>query len=233
MRKRFLLLGLMMALPVGAWAKRLPPPVVLPVDDGVYRFVVRENSRENRHHLYKGGHLEAYLKATGDQLWDKYLYMVQVDPKMERDVQDVFIYKAYLAKPNLLIAENEDGTRFALDRRTGELIQKSEFQRDFKDRSMYYLNTDRVEPIVGKNYLIEADDSVSFGRQKVRAFDLPTGRLLWEQKVPIPKVKKGGRSRISILWLNKKEQLEITFGDNSESLVDTQTGKVLRTDKND
>src|SRR5580658_2036756 len=117
--KRTIHLIFLLAIACPGWAKRLPPPVILPVDDGVYRFVIRENAKPNRANVYRGGHVVAYLKATGEMLWEKYLYKVQMDPNVEVDVQNVFLYKMFLEKPNLLILENERHEWFALDRRTG------------------------------------------------------------------------------------------------------------------
>src|SRR5580692_3952274 len=107
-RKLFLVL-FCWVLSGSAWAKRQPPPFIPPLDDGIYRFVLRENSQPNKQNIYKGGHVQAYLKVTGEMLWEKYLYKVQLDPSVERDVQDVFIREMYLDNPNRLVLENERG----------------------------------------------------------------------------------------------------------------------------
>jgi hypothetical protein len=234
MRKLAWIFLLLAAGPSGALAKRLPPPMVLPVDDGTYRFVVRENGKDNRRNIYRGGHVEAYLKKSGRKIWDKFLYAVQVDPNRERDIQDIFICKVYLERPDRLVVENEDAVRFILNRRTGDLLERVDYHRDFSDRSMYYVNTDKVEPIMKGDYLIEADERVGYGHQKVRSYDLPTGRLLWESRLSVPKIKKaekGKGNRISILWINKEGELEITFFDNSGCVLDLKTGEVLKVHK--
>jgi outer membrane protein assembly factor BamB len=210
------------------WAKRQPPPFIPPLDDGIYRFVLRENSQPNKQDIYKGGHVQAYLKATGEMLWEKYLYKVQLDPSVERDVQDVFIREMYLDNPNRLVLENERGEWFILDRRTGDSLQVEDFKPREEEKASGDDDSNKVEPILQDDYLIEADDSVSYGHQKVRAFDVPTGRLLWEKKIPSPRDGNGGRSHISFMLLNPSGQLEITFEDSSECRVEASTGKLLK-----
>lgn len=226
MKKPLIFLFLASVCPL--WAKRLPPPFLEPLDDGVYRFVIRENGKPNRAHVYMGGHVVAYLKATGEKLWEKYLYKVQTDPKVEADVQDVFIYKMFLQKPNLVILENERHEWFALDRRTGELADLEETPRQKDDPSVYYNEGDKVEPVLKGDYLIEASDSISYGRQKLSAFDVPTGKLLWEKKINIPKVagaKQGEGNHIEFLYINQDGLLNVTFWDGSECLLDPKTGE--------
>lgn len=229
--KKIILIFLILALSCPVWAKRLPPPLLLPLDDGIYRFVVRENAQPNKNHVYKGGHVVAYLKATGEILWDKYLYKVQMDPKVEPDVQNVFLYKMYLEKPNLLILENERHEWFALFRRTGEKVDLKDVPKNADDPSVYYTDSDRVEPLLKEDYLILAADAVSYGRQKVTAYDVPTGKMIWEKKLNIPKIvgaKKGEGNRIEFMYFNKQDQLEITFWDSSECLLNPKTGELLK-----
>lgn len=229
MKKSILLLSLLATCPL--WAKRLPPPIILPVDDGIYRFVIRENGQPNHAHVYRGGHVVAYLRATGEKLWEKYLYKVQMDPKVEADVQNVFIYKMFLQKPNLLILENERHEWFALDRRTGEPAVLEDVPKMADDPSVYYTEGDKVEPVIKDDYLFQAGDNVSYGHQKVRAYDVPTGKLIWEKKIPVPKIKgakKGEGNRIEFMYLNKDGRLDITFWNSSECLVDPKTGDILK-----
>jgi len=226
MRKTLVLILLL--VPALLWAKRLPPPVVLPVDDGTYRFVVRENGKPNWKGVYKGGHVEAYLKKTGEKIWERYLYTVQVEKGLERDAQDVFLKKMYLDRKERLILQNEKGKWFVLDRRTGEPVHNQDFLRKEDDLSVYYVNPDKVEPVLKGDYYIGVDDRVGYGRQIVRAYDIPTGRLIWEAKVPVPKVRVSGRgNRIAFLWLNDSEEVEITFWDNSGCRLDARNGGLL------
>lgn len=232
-RSSFLLL-LALLLPAPAPAKRLPPPVLLPVDDGTYRFVVRGNEPAGPKGTYRGGKVEAYLKKSGKLIWERYLYTIRLDPAQERDVQDVYLKKMYLGKGFQIVLQNERGKWFVLDRRTGQALDNEDFEKREDDLSIYYAQADRVEPVLKGDYLIEADDRVSWGRQKVRAYDLPTGRLLWEEKVKVPEIRKaqkGKGNRIAFLWMGKDGVLEITFWDNSTCLLDVGTGKILPTHK--
>gem|GEM_PF-2736181 len=211
------------------WAKRQPPPFIGPVDDGIYRFVLRENSQPNKHDVYKGGHVEGYLKATGQKLWERYLYKVRLDKDVERDIQDVFIKKMYLDKPDRLILQNERGEWFVLERRTGALLQVANFlQLSDEKPDADDDEAPKIEPILQGDFYIEAEESVSYGHQKVRAFDVPTGRMLWERKIPSPKGLNGGRSHISFMLLNAKGEVEISFDDSSTCLLEAQSGKIVK-----
>ncbi len=228
MRKFFLIIAIGLAAgPLGA--KRLPPPVLPPVDDGAYRFVVFNEAPDHRQNPYLGGHVAAYLKATGERIWDRHLYRVWVDPAKEKDSQDVYIKKMYLDSPNRLILQNEQGTWFVVERRSGDFLKMGKFKELPDDPSVYYTDGTRVEPVIKDDYFVEADSEVTYGHQKVRAYDLPTGKLLWEKKITTPRDGSGGRSRISFMVLNDQNQLAITLDDGSECRLDPKTGKTLKT----
>ncbi len=199
------------------------------MDDGAYRFVVFNEPADRRQNPYWEGHVVAYLKATGEKIWDKYLYRIWREPGWQEDGQDVYLKKMYLDPPNRLVLENEQDTWFVIERRTGDSLKVERFKKREDDPSVYYTNGTRVEPIIKGDYYIEADSDVTYGHQKVRAYDLPTGKLLWEKKVPAPRDGSGGRSHISFMVLNEKDQAEITFDDGSESRIDVPTGKMLKT----
>lgn len=228
MRKALLLIFCAFAA-TSAFGKRLPPPVLPPVDDGAYRFVAFNEPPDRRQNPYWGGHVVAYLKATGEKIWDKYLYRVWREPGGEPDAQDVYLKKMYLDSPNRLILQNEQGNWFVVERRTGDFLKVARFKKQEDDPAVYYTDGSRVEPILKGDYYVEADSDVTYGHQKVRAYDLPTGKLLWEKKVPAPRDGSGGRSHISFMVLNEKDQAEITFDDGSESRIDVPTGKMLKT----
>jgi outer membrane protein assembly factor BamB len=214
-----------------ALAKRLPPPILLPVDDGIYRFVVFNEPPDHGHNPYQGGHVAAYLKATGEKIWEKYVFRIWVDSHKEMDTQDIYLKKMYLDKSNLLVLQNERGDWFVLDRRTGDYLKTQKFKKLEDDPSVYYIDGTRIEPILKGTYFIQADNEVSYGHQKVRAYDLPTGKLLWEKKVQVPRNGDNGRSPISFMVLNDDGQLEITFEDGSESRLDVRTGKCVKNEE--
>ncbi len=227
MRKTiFLITCLLGTVPV--WAKRLPPPVLPPVDDGAYRFVAFNEPADHRQNPCWEGHVVAYLKATGEKIWEKYFYRVWIDPKKDPGSQDVYLKKMYLDSGNRLVLQNEQGIWFVVERHTGEFLKPARFTKQPDDSSVYYTDGTRVEPILRGDYYIDADSDVTYGHQKVWAYDLPTGKLLWEKKVPSPQDGSGGRSHISFMILNDQDQLEITFDDGSESRIDMKTGKLLK-----
>ncbi|HJT25386.1 MAG TPA: hypothetical protein VJ873_12490 [bacterium] len=224
MRKALLLIFCAFAA-APALAKRLPPPVLAPVDDGAYRFVAFNDAPDYRKNPYLGGHVAAYLKATGEKIWERFLYRVWVDPAKEKDSQDVYLKKMYLDSPNRLILQNEQGTWFVVERRSGDFLKMGKFKERPDDPSVYYTDGSRVEPVLKGNYYVEANSDVTYGHQKVRAYDLPTGKLLWEKKITTPRDGSGGRSHISFMVLNDRDELAITFDDGSESHLEIGTGK--------
>ncbi len=228
MRKIIAALLLFFCLPLFAQAKRVPPPVLLPVDDGAYRFVVWNDFQKIKHNVYEGGHVVAYLKTTGEKRWEKYLYTLQINSKLERDAQDIYLKKMYLEKPNRLILQNERDEWFVLERRTGSSLEATDFKKAPDDPLVYYGNDDRVEPVLSGTYQIEADSSITYGHQTVRAIDIPTGRLLWEKRIPVPRVGPQERTRILFLAIDQNH-LTISFEDGSSCLVDAATGRIMRT----
>ncbi len=225
---RTLIFFLFTALTLPVLAKRTPPPFIYPVDDGIYRYVVRENGLPDKKHVYKGGHVVAYLKVTGEMVWEKYLYKVKLDPEVEDDVQDIYLQQMYLDDPNRLILQNERGEWFVLDRRNGNSLMVEKFKRKELEKKEEEADEDiaeRAGPLLEGNYLVIADPTVSYGHQKVQAFDVPTGRLLWQKKVTNPKSLNGGRSHISFMVINDRHELELTFEDSSHCRLDAKTGR--------
>lgn len=229
--KRTYLFILFMAVGFPVFAKRNPPPFLYPVDDGIYRYVVRENGLPDKKHVYKGGHVVAYLKITGEVVWEKYLYKVKLDPEVEEDVQNVYLQQMYLDDPDRLVLQNERGEWFVLDRRNGNPLTVEKFKRkelekrdEVEDEDL----TERAGPLLDGNFLIIADPGVTYGHQRVQAYDVPTGRLLWEKKVQNPRGPNGGRSHISLMVIHDHHQLELTFEDSTQCRLDAKTGHAIR-----
>ncbi|HVZ80949.1 MAG TPA: hypothetical protein VHE12_09155 [bacterium] len=230
--KRFSFLLILLSLAASLSAKRTPPPFLYPVDDGVYRFVVRENSTPDKKQVYKGGHVAAYLKVTGDLVWERYLYQVKLDPEVEQDVQQIYLQQMYLDEPNRLVLQNERGEWFVLDRRNGRSLMTDKFKRKDLPKKKEGKDEDdlseRTEPLLEGNFLVEVDPSITYGHQKIRVSDVPTGRLLWQRKITSPKGVNGGRSHVSLMILDDRQELELFFEDSSRMLLDARTGKTLR-----
>ncbi|HET9869645.1 MAG TPA: hypothetical protein VFR02_03985 [bacterium] len=223
-------LALALLVPVASPAKRMPPPMLLPLDDGAYRFVVWNDFKKIKDNLYAGGHVVAYLKTTGEKRWEKYLYLVPINPKITRGDQAIYLKKMYLLKPNRLVFQNERDEWFVLERRTGILLDGADFKKKSDDSSVYYGNDDRVEPILQGTYQVEASPSVTYGHQTLKATDIPTGRVLWEKRVPVPRVGPQERSRILFLSL-QGDRLRVSFEDGSSCLMDATTGRILGTSR--
>ncbi len=51
--RQFFLVLFCWVLSASAGAKRQPPPFIPPLDDGIYRFVLRENNQPNKQNVYK------------------------------------------------------------------------------------------------------------------------------------------------------------------------------------
>jgi hypothetical protein len=76
----------------GPAGKRVGPPDVPPVQIGslILRAIPWGRERGLPHN---GGYIGAYDAATGQEAWTLEVYPVVYDPKLEEDVQDIFIEK--------------------------------------------------------------------------------------------------------------------------------------------
>lgn len=109
------LFGVLLALggPQTAHAKRRPPPEVTPVVAGGTRYTVPHfgalHGKEQN-----GGYVQAWEVGSGTLLWDRMIYRVVYDTKLERDAQDVFIARISVEDGALLV-QNDLGERFEMD----------------------------------------------------------------------------------------------------------------------
>ncbi|MCF7892190.1 MAG: hypothetical protein K9L87_03290 [Candidatus Omnitrophica bacterium] len=87
------------------YAKRLPPKEVSPA---IY------NSIEFRASHNKMGYIEAFDVETGEKLWEEKVYHVKIDPKLETDVQWIFITELKL-RSNKLVIINERGNEYKVN----------------------------------------------------------------------------------------------------------------------
>jgi outer membrane protein assembly factor BamB len=98
--------------------KRAAPPKIAPVtiDDVEFATIPFGKARGLGQN---GGYVAARDPATGKELWTLKVYDVNYDPKLEGDVQDVFI--TGLAKSGSgheLIVTDERGRRYVVDPKT-------------------------------------------------------------------------------------------------------------------
>lgn len=102
-------------------ADRLPPPDVPPVVIGTTRYeVIHYGKRQGL--SQNGGYIAARDVASGRELWTLKVYDVPFDPKMEADVQDIFIEsmgKAFFS--NKLKIVDEQGRHYVVDVKTREV----------------------------------------------------------------------------------------------------------------
>jgi hypothetical protein len=228
MKRTLIAILLLMVWPCCLWAKRLPPPIILPVDDGVYRFVSFNDFIDPDKPTYQGGHVVCYLKATGAKVWEKHLYSARVHPIMEEDVQHVYIKKMYLDEPDRLVLQNEKNKWFVLERSTGKALRFVKFQKKEDDRAVYYTSGDRIRPIIQDGYFVEAEEGEN-NALKIRVCDLATGRMLWEKMIALS--KKGiigiNGNKVSPFLFLRKNELRIDFGGIFSETFDVKTGKGL------
>ena len=86
-------------------AKRLPPKEVKPViHNGIKYSATHE----------KMGYVEAWDIENNEKLWKKKVYAVDIDPRLEADVQWIFI-TSLIVDDGKLIVVNEAGNRYEID----------------------------------------------------------------------------------------------------------------------
>ena len=99
-----------LVVPVAAFAKRIPAPVIEPVVHEGVRYTV-PNDRGTV------GYVVALDVATGKQLWKKTLFRKCICPFLEHDVQWVFIKQMRLDGDRLIFVSERDKS-YALDLKT-------------------------------------------------------------------------------------------------------------------
>jgi hypothetical protein len=110
-----LLVSLLLLLPQLAFAKRSAPVRVDPVVYEGIRYVAPNDDGRR-------GYVEARNVATNEKLWELTLFTNRIDPKLEEDVQWVFI-KALNIKDGRLVAISERGESYQIDLKTKEITQ--------------------------------------------------------------------------------------------------------------
>ena len=98
-----------------AFAKRPAPTPVTPI---AHRGMIYSAPSFIQDHSGKplpgGGYIEAHDAKTRKLLWRLRIYKTQYDPRLETDVQDVFITRLSLKDDTLIVAD-EKNRRFRLD----------------------------------------------------------------------------------------------------------------------
>jgi hypothetical protein len=107
----------MVFLPCLAFAKRIAPPMVEPVTYEGVRYVAPNDDGRR-------AYIEAWDVQANKKLWDLTVFTNRIDPKLEEDVQWVFI-KALSAEDGMLLVTSERGRRYQIDLKT-KAIKESE-----------------------------------------------------------------------------------------------------------
>ena len=110
MKHMFVMTLVLAFIPSVSLAKRSPPPKVKPVvHDGV-RYIAPNSDGEN-------AHIQAWDAKSGKVLWQKKIFNVKVNPRLETDVQHVYIKSLKVQKGKLIIIA-ERNRRYSLDLKT-------------------------------------------------------------------------------------------------------------------
>jgi hypothetical protein len=110
-----LIAGLGAPEPVRA-KRRAPAEVKAVIQDGVRYVVPHFGALHGK--KQNGGYVQARRADSDELLWDRMVYSVSYDEKLERDAQDVFITGLTL-KGGALLVENELGETFEMDLGSG------------------------------------------------------------------------------------------------------------------
>jgi hypothetical protein len=110
-----------LSLPQFALAKRGEPKPVKPLVSNGVRYIA-PSVMPNYQSIYGNptcdiGCVEARNNKNGKLLWKVEVYQIKYDPKMETDVQDVFISALSIDRGKLIV-KNEDGAKFSVDLKT-------------------------------------------------------------------------------------------------------------------
>ena len=94
--------------------KRVAPPNVAPVTVGAVRIEALPWGRA-RGFGQNGGYVAAIDLATGKEVWTLKIYDVAYDPRLEEDVQDVFISAIRRLGDDRVEITDEDDRRYLLN----------------------------------------------------------------------------------------------------------------------
>ena len=110
-----LLVCVMAFLPCLAAAKRIPPAKVAPVAYESIRYVAPNDDGRR-------AYIEAQDIQTNRKLWDLTVFTNRIDPKLEEDIQWVFISELSF-RDGTLIVKSERGTTYQVDLRTKAITE--------------------------------------------------------------------------------------------------------------
>ena len=103
--------------------KRVAPPEVPPVVVGNLRIEALQWGRD-RGLEQDGGYIVAYDRKSGAEQWTLRIYQTVYEPKLERDVQDVFLASMRATKGGGLAITDEKGRRYDVNLRTRTVVRR-------------------------------------------------------------------------------------------------------------
>jgi hypothetical protein len=150
----FFALFLTMLLPYPVAAKRTAPLKVEPVvHDGIRYVAPNDDGRR--------AYIEAWDVQTNKKLWDLTVFTNPVDPKLEEDVQWVFI-KALSFEDGTLLVTSERGRRYQVDLETKAI---KELEADLAQASQAVAQQDDIPEAISRviaNGLLAKNYDISF-----------------------------------------------------------------------
>ena len=98
-----------------ALGKRTAPPTITPVLHAGIRYAAPNDDGRR-------GYIEAWDAQTNNKLWDLTVFTNRIDPKLEEDVQWVFV-KSLSVRDNTLMVISERGKTYGIDLKTRAITQ--------------------------------------------------------------------------------------------------------------
>src|SRR5213595_4355585 len=115
MMRLTLLLSAIALLPCFAFAKRSAPPRVEPAIHDSIRYVAPNDDGRR-------AYIEAWDVQTNKKLWELTVFANHIEPRLEEDVQWVFIHKLNVRDGTLLVT-SERGNTYQIDLKTKAITQ--------------------------------------------------------------------------------------------------------------
>ncbi len=91
-----------------AQAKRTVPPEVEPLIYNGIKIVTSAEKPDEQMESSFSTYIEALDNSTGEKLWRKKVYTIKLNPKIEKDVQWIFISKIEIENEKLIITDENE-----------------------------------------------------------------------------------------------------------------------------
>ena len=125
-RSVLIFVAVALLLPSLALAKRVAPVMVEPVIHQGVRYIAPNDDGRR-------GYIEAWDVRTNKKLWDLTIFTNRIDPKLEEDVQWVFI-KALNIRDGALMVTSERDKIYRVDLKTKTVTQGGDHGQSCADR---------------------------------------------------------------------------------------------------